>query len=106
MIWYQLGEWLVELVDRVAAPQKIYGAKMLIQNPPYQFFLGAVDPKDLRSQTVALLRLRPSSVRRSFEPRLKETLETHMHGRVLANAFTLTLLPGYPPPAPTPASHH
>jgi hypothetical protein len=39
MTWYRLGEGLVELVDRVAAPQKLSGAEVFIQKLSLPVFL-------------------------------------------------------------------
>jgi hypothetical protein len=66
-----MGEVLVELADRVAAPQKISGAEVHIPNPPYRVNMAAVDLVDLRRQIVSIFRLRPSFVMRSFSPRPK-----------------------------------
>jgi hypothetical protein len=66
---YRLGEGLVEQRDGVAAPQKMVGTELFSKNPPYRASPAANDPENLRRQTVPLLRLRPSSIMRSFEPR-------------------------------------
>jgi hypothetical protein len=59
---------LEEHMDRVAVPQKMVGTGIFPKIPLYWAFPATVDPKDRRRQTVPLLRLRPTSVLRSFRP--------------------------------------
>jgi hypothetical protein len=85
-----MGEGLVELADRVAAPQKISEAEISIQKPAIPgFFLAAVDLVDLHRLTVSLFRLRPSSVLRALRGRI----ESHRVGRLLASALSLRSFP-------------
>jgi hypothetical protein len=54
-------------MDRVGAPQKMVGTGIWdSKTPPYRVFPAADDSEDLRRKTVPLLRLRPSSILRSF----------------------------------------
>jgi hypothetical protein len=95
---YRLWEGLVEHMDRVPVPQKMVGTGIFFQNPPYRVFQAADDHEDLRRQTMPLLRLRPSSIMRSLEPR-PQVLATASERRALP------LLPRCPPliqhPRPT-----
>jgi hypothetical protein len=63
------------------------------------------DPKDRRRQTVPLLRLRPTSALRSFEPRLQGRLKTLAGLAAASERRALALLPICPLPPPTPSSH-
>jgi hypothetical protein len=67
MTGYRLGEGWVGHMDRVAAPQKVLSTGFFSKGPPNRDFPVADDPKDLRRQTVPLLRLRPSSIMRSLQ---------------------------------------
>jgi hypothetical protein len=98
---YRLGEGWVGHMDRVAAPQKMLGTGIFSKNPRTGFFWRQMS---LRRQSVPLLRLRPSSLLRS--------LQTPPHGRhkltrlsAASELYTMMLLPGCPPPDPTPSSH-
>jgi hypothetical protein len=62
-------------MDRVAVPQKMVGTGLFVRVFPV-----ADVREDLRRQTVPLLRLRPSSIMRSFEPRPQGRRKTHMAG--------------------------
>jgi hypothetical protein len=75
------------------------------KNPPYRVFPAAGDPMDRRRQTARLLRLRPTSVLRSFQPRPHGRLKTLAGRAVARERRALALLPSCPPPAPTPSSH-
>jgi hypothetical protein len=77
---YRLGEGLVEQRDRVAVPQKMWLRDYFSEKPPYQVLPAVDDLEDLRRQTVPLLRLRPSSIMRSFEPRPQGRRKTHGAG--------------------------
>jgi hypothetical protein len=92
--WYRLGEGLVEHMDRVAVPQNMEGTGLFSQKTPYRVFPAAGGHEDLRRQTLPLLRLRPTFVLRSFEPRTQGRLRTRR-----------ALLPRCPPQVPTPSSH-
>jgi hypothetical protein len=52
------------------------------KNPPYRVSPAACDPKDRRRHTVPLLRLRPTSVLRSFGPRPHGRLKAHKAGDI------------------------
>jgi hypothetical protein len=91
-------------MDRVAAPQKVLGTGIFSKNPPYRVFPAADDPKDLRRQTVPLLRLRPSSILRSLQSPPKGRHE--LTGlSATSELHTLVLLGGCPPPTAIPPSH-
>jgi hypothetical protein len=83
---------------------KVLGTGIFTKNPPYCLFPAADDPKDLRRQTVPLLRLRPSSILRILQspPQGRHKL-TEMSAS--SELHTMVLLPGCPPPSPTPSSH-
>jgi hypothetical protein len=93
IIGYRQGEGLVEHADRVAAPQNMLGTEMFIRKPYVPDFLGGVCPEDLRRDTVSLLRLRPSSGMRSLPLRPKGRIETHVVGRLQANALLWRCFP-------------
>jgi hypothetical protein len=60
---------------------KIWWVRVYVpKNPPYRVSPAAGDPKDRRHQTVPLLRLRPTSVMRSFGPRHQRRLKAHRAG--------------------------
>jgi hypothetical protein len=88
-----LGEGLVEHADRVAAPQNMVGTEIFIRNPSVLGFPAADDLVDLRRQTVALLRLRPSTDMRSVSPRPHGRLESHMVFRLPASALPRRCFP-------------
>jgi hypothetical protein len=103
---YRLGEGWVGHMDRVAEPQKMLGTGIYFQKKPsYRGFLAAGHPEDRRRQTVPLLRLRPTSVLRSFSPRPQGRLKTLARLAAASERRALALLPSCPPPAPTPSSH-
>jgi hypothetical protein len=91
-------------MDGVAAPQKMVGAGIFSKITPYRVIPAADDPKDCRRHTVSILRLRLSSILRSLQspPKGRDKL-TWLS--VAGELNTLVMLPGFPPPAPTPSSH-
>jgi hypothetical protein len=88
-----MGEGLVELADRVPLRKRYRVRKHLFKYPPYLVFMAAVVHADLRRHTVSLLRLRPSSILRSFSPRPHGRLESHRAGRLRANALSWRCFP-------------
>jgi hypothetical protein len=104
IIGYRLREGWVGHKDRVAAPQNNVGTGIFSKNPPYRVFPAVDDPKDLRRQTVWLLRLRSAPILRSHQSRPKGKHKLTWLSAA-SERHTMVLLPGCPPPAPTPSSH-
>jgi hypothetical protein len=90
---YRLLMGLVENMDRGAIHNSCWVRKHFTENVPYPVLPAAVDPEDLRSETLSLLQLRPFSDLRSVSPRPKGRLESNMDSRQLVSVVPWRCFP-------------